>query len=136
MSIQEVEANAALGVSIVVTERIGNLYGTGVELFGQDRPVKHLSLCSEALSKEAAIYKAIPAIAQHIPEDIKLLLVRCEQSVHLSRHVIQRNLQGVENAPQIHVSNAQLHDYRYRTLLDLAESSIHGRSTVQTLSKI
>lgn len=124
MSIHEVEASAVLAVSIAVTERSENLYGIGVELRTQDRLEMHLAICSEALSKEVAIYKAIPAIAQHIPEDIKLLLVRCDQSVHVSRHAINRRLQGLENAPQVHVSNAQLRDYRYRTLLDLAKYAL------------
>jgi hypothetical protein len=124
MSIHEVDASTVLGISIAVTERSENLYGIGVELAKQDRLEMHLAICSEALSKEAAIYKAIPAIAQHIPEDIKLLMIRCNQGVHISRHAINRRLQGLENAPQVHVSNASLKDHRYRTLLDLAKYSL------------
>jgi hypothetical protein len=136
MSIHEIEANAVLAVSIVVTERRENLYGIGVELAQQKRPIRHLALCSEAISKEAAAYSAFAKIAQHIPDDVKLLLVRCDKNVHISRHAVRRKMQTLENAQQIYISNAQLYDYRFRKLLDLAESSIHGRSTVQTLSKI
>jgi hypothetical protein len=121
--IEEVETNTVLAVSIVVTERSENLFGIGVELAKQGQLIMHMAICCEGLSKEAAIYKAIPAIAQQITDEFKLLLIRCDQSVHVSRHAIQRKLQG-ENAPQIYVSNASLKDHRYRTLLDLAKYAL------------
>jgi hypothetical protein len=124
MSINIVEASAVLAVSIVVAERRGNFYGIGIELRKQGQLIMHMAICCEGLSKEAAVYKAIPAIAQQVTDEFKLLLIRCNQGVHISRHAIKRRLQELENAPQVYVSNAQLRDYRYRTLLDLAKYAV------------
>jgi hypothetical protein len=124
MSINEVETSTVLSVSIVVIERRENFYGMGIELAQQNHPVKHLSLCSQAVSKAAAVYSAFTKIAKHIPDDVKLLLIRCNQGVHISRHAIKRRLQDLENAPQIYVSNASLQDHRYRTLLDLGKYAV------------